>query len=269
MVGVDQDGSRPIQPAQVGASLQPSQGMATRSPLATSVTQGPRAVPIPTPSWPGINGSLGLTGQSPWAAWMSVWHSPAASTRTRTHLGVEPDRRCCDGAHQPRPLHSLQAAHSPCQREGWWTLKAPLDTRGLRTCMVCGVNGSTASARGGAAQPPGGSTPSPRRQASSRPRDHQPTPPGAWRALSPEPSAGGPMRSDTHGVTAGSAQCHASESFPGRAVITRRARGPPFPLWSRKSGVRTGRRWGHGPHRAACPVAGMDRAHRWRSGGGS
>ncbi len=39
---------------------------------------------MPTPSCPGTNGGEGLTGQSPWAAWMSVWHSPRASTLTRT-----------------------------------------------------------------------------------------------------------------------------------------------------------------------------------------
>ena len=38
----------------------------------------------PTPSWPGTNGGVGVTGQSPWAAWMSVWHNPDASRRTRT-----------------------------------------------------------------------------------------------------------------------------------------------------------------------------------------
>src|ERR1700730_5058367 len=34
-----------------------------------------------------MNGGVGLTGQSPWAAWMSVWHSPAVSTLTRTSPG--------------------------------------------------------------------------------------------------------------------------------------------------------------------------------------
>src|SRR5262245_32731137 len=38
---------------------------------------------MPTPSWPGMNGGLGLTGQSPCAAWMSVWHRPEVSMRTR------------------------------------------------------------------------------------------------------------------------------------------------------------------------------------------
>ena len=42
---------------------------------------------MPTPSWPGTNGGVGLTGQSPWAAWMSVWHSPLVSIRTSTWPG--------------------------------------------------------------------------------------------------------------------------------------------------------------------------------------
>ncbi len=37
---------------------------------------------MPIPSWPGMNGGDGLTGQSPWAAWMSVWQSPEVSIRT-------------------------------------------------------------------------------------------------------------------------------------------------------------------------------------------
>ena len=37
---------------------------------------------MPTPSWPGMNGAVGLTGQSPRAAWMSVWQMPDASMRT-------------------------------------------------------------------------------------------------------------------------------------------------------------------------------------------
>ena len=42
---------------------------------------------MPTPSCPGTNGGVGLTGQSPWAAWMSVWQSPQASMRTSTWPG--------------------------------------------------------------------------------------------------------------------------------------------------------------------------------------
>src|SRR5450755_1444610 len=35
------------------------------------------------PSWPGTNGGMGLIGQSPRAAWMSVWHRPEVSILTR------------------------------------------------------------------------------------------------------------------------------------------------------------------------------------------
>jgi hypothetical protein len=31
-----------------------------------------------------MNGAVGLTGQSPRAAWISVWHNPDASIRTNT-----------------------------------------------------------------------------------------------------------------------------------------------------------------------------------------
>ena len=41
----------------------------------------------PTPSWPGMNGGDGLTGHSPRAAWMSVWHRPQVSMRTSTCSG--------------------------------------------------------------------------------------------------------------------------------------------------------------------------------------
>ena len=63
---------------------QPSHGMATRSPSATRVTPGPTRWTIPTPSWPGTNGGFGLTGQSPFAAWMSVWHRPEDPIFTST-----------------------------------------------------------------------------------------------------------------------------------------------------------------------------------------
>ena len=42
---------------------------------------------MPTPSCPGTNGGVGLTGQSPCAAWMSVWQSPLLSILTRTCPG--------------------------------------------------------------------------------------------------------------------------------------------------------------------------------------
>ncbi len=58
--------------------------MATRSPTARWATWSPVASTMPMPSWPGTKGGDGLTGQSPCAAWMSVWHSPEASIRTRT-----------------------------------------------------------------------------------------------------------------------------------------------------------------------------------------
>src|SRR4051794_21304341 len=37
---------------------------------------------MPTPSCPGVKGGEGLTGQSPCAAWMSVWQRPDASSLT-------------------------------------------------------------------------------------------------------------------------------------------------------------------------------------------
>src|SRR5215472_11519821 len=45
---------------------------------------------VPTPSCPGTNGGAGLTGQSPFAAWMSVWHSPEATMRTVSCPGPGP-----------------------------------------------------------------------------------------------------------------------------------------------------------------------------------
>ena len=39
------------------------------------------------PSCPGTNGGDGLTGQSPCAAWMSVWQSPEVSTFTTISPG--------------------------------------------------------------------------------------------------------------------------------------------------------------------------------------
>src|ERR1700677_2424684 len=40
------------------------------------VTPDPTAETSPMPSWPGINGSVGFSGQSPRAAWRSVWQTP-------------------------------------------------------------------------------------------------------------------------------------------------------------------------------------------------
>src|SRR5262245_9347626 len=42
---------------------------------------------MPTPSCPGVNGRVGFTGQSPCAAWMSVWQRPEASMRTTISPG--------------------------------------------------------------------------------------------------------------------------------------------------------------------------------------
>jgi hypothetical protein len=59
----------------------------TRWPIRGLVTPSPVAVTMPTPSCPGMNGTVGVTGQSPLAAWMSVWHSPDASIWTTTWPG--------------------------------------------------------------------------------------------------------------------------------------------------------------------------------------
>ena len=45
---------------------------------------GHEAVGIVAELGPGMKGGVGLTGQSPWAAWTSVWQRPDASTFTRT-----------------------------------------------------------------------------------------------------------------------------------------------------------------------------------------
>src|ERR1700733_8758422 len=65
----------------------PSHAMATRSPALCRLAPGPVASIMPTPSCPGMNGGFGLTGQSPAAAWMSVWHSPEVCIRTSTWPG--------------------------------------------------------------------------------------------------------------------------------------------------------------------------------------
>ena len=64
-----------------------SQGTPTRSPSFTWRTSAPRAATWPTPSWPGMKGGLGFTGQSPSAAWRSVWHTPVAAILTRIWPG--------------------------------------------------------------------------------------------------------------------------------------------------------------------------------------
>ena len=47
----------------------------------------PGVVSLPAPSWPGMKGRPGFTGQSPRAAWMSVWQTPLAFTSTSTSPG--------------------------------------------------------------------------------------------------------------------------------------------------------------------------------------
>ena len=42
-----------------------------RSPSVRRVTPAPTRATRSTPSWPGMNGNVGLTGQSPFLAWMS------------------------------------------------------------------------------------------------------------------------------------------------------------------------------------------------------
>src|ERR1700722_6001676 len=56
-----------------------SHGPPTRSPSFTAVTPAPRATTRPMPSWPGVNGGFGFSGQSPFAACRSVWQTPQAS----------------------------------------------------------------------------------------------------------------------------------------------------------------------------------------------
>src|SRR6516225_262111 len=58
--------------------------MPTRSPSLTWPTSAPTANTWPTPSWPGMNGRRGFTGQSPSAACKSVWQTPQASILTST-----------------------------------------------------------------------------------------------------------------------------------------------------------------------------------------
>ena len=65
----------------------PSQAIATRSPTRRTAGPGPTCSMIPTPSCPGTNGGWGFTGQSPCAAWMSVWQIPQVCIRTNTCPG--------------------------------------------------------------------------------------------------------------------------------------------------------------------------------------
>src|SRR5262249_9590975 len=58
--------------------------MPTRSPSLTWPASAPTAITWPTPSWPGMNGRWGFTGQSPSAACKSVWQTPQASILTST-----------------------------------------------------------------------------------------------------------------------------------------------------------------------------------------
>src|SRR5690625_1693827 len=64
-----------------------SHALPTLSPTATRSTWSPIATTVPTPSWPGMNGGVGLTGQSPLAACRSVWQTPLYSTLTRASNG--------------------------------------------------------------------------------------------------------------------------------------------------------------------------------------
>ena len=61
----------------VDAELADPAGLAEpghRDPVADlrGVDSAPTCSTMPTPSWPGMNGGVGLTGQSPCAAWISV-----------------------------------------------------------------------------------------------------------------------------------------------------------------------------------------------------
>src|SRR5271167_1676635 len=61
-----------------------SQAIPTESPSLSLTTPGPTAATMPAPSCPGMNGGVGLTGQSPSAACRSVWQTPVATILTST-----------------------------------------------------------------------------------------------------------------------------------------------------------------------------------------
>src|SRR6478735_46776 len=79
--------SHPVRQYWQSPQADHSQALPTRSPTARSETPSPRATTSPTPSWPGTNGGDGLTGQSPSAAWRSVWQTPVVRTLTRACPG--------------------------------------------------------------------------------------------------------------------------------------------------------------------------------------
>jgi len=66
-----------------------------------------------------MNGGRGFTGQSPCAAWMSVWQSPVVSTRTRISCapGTGFDGHYGGGFISPQSKQWLQS-------KGWWPLNA-------------------------------------------------------------------------------------------------------------------------------------------------
>ena len=65
-----------------------SQTAPTLSPILTAVTADPTADTTPAPSWPGMKGGVGFTGQSPFTACRSVWQTPDAFTLMRMLVGV-------------------------------------------------------------------------------------------------------------------------------------------------------------------------------------
>ena len=76
--------SQPVSQNSQAPHADHSQALPTTSPSASLVTPSPRPTTVPTPSWPGMKGGLGLAPQSPCAACRSVWQTPEASNLTRT-----------------------------------------------------------------------------------------------------------------------------------------------------------------------------------------